>query len=449
MIGIDSLGDRVGVAEFLAKIAQAVGLLHGVSPGLALVPARRQSGGGGEIRRGGAVVEACAGNARAGGAACRFGQSALLQARLELFARGRVDLDRPGQGFTRRIECADRQMMRGVAAQARHVRIGRAERPQLGADPVEFRRRPREPELPFVVVGQGGLCGAGQQCAVERRQRNVIGRRDALDLRARLALDLCHRQQQAIAFRQGLAARIGKEQIGQCVLNIGKLAPGGPLIDLHLDELHDRAKLETLLAEMRDQRPGKGTVLAGAVLRGGARRGGKGIDRSVRATDPPHPRHDGRKSRNIHFDGREAACAAGNLRATEGVIATGVEEDDATRRDAGKPAEEVIERQRGGAQRRCGINPCIDREQEIPSINLDTMPGEENEESVGAAIVFGEGVDGTGEALSVAVGFNRDPETEVLERQFDGARIARRICEAPRRPVGFHSNDERHALRRQ
>ena len=124
-------------------------------------------------------------------------------------------------------------------------------------------------------------------------------------------------------------------------------------------------KSSLLFPKMRQQRLRERTVVAAAILRRRSGRRGKGVDRAVGAADAPKPRDN--RSRRILADGR---------RAMGRVVATGIEQNNATRRDFGRSGEDLLEGHGGRLQGCCGIEIGIDRQQKILSADLQAMAGE-------------------------------------------------------------------------
>ena len=373
----------------------------------------------------------------------RFRDGAADEVFLERLPRLAVDVGGLHEGGAGGVEGAERELPLGLLPELGDRRVRRRQRPHLGP---HFYERVRRLLQFAAALDRRECCDIGpDQCAVEGRERHVGARRDQLDLDAHIGRDVGHGEQQALALRQLLLARCGKEQRRQAALDIGQLLAARDIVDLLLHQRQHGAHLDALGAEIFDQRLGERRMPVGAVRRGFAGRRGEGEQDALGPPDAAKP--------GLHVlvrgDGDHAARVVG-LRGIaaarpERIVAAGVEDDQPDLGDGRDGLAHIFQRQRRGLQRIERGRIRIGRQQPVLARYLDAVAGKIDQRHIGAGAVVAEILERAPHPLEVAVGLQRHLEAELLQHVADRLGIVDGVVELADVLVAVLADDQRHA----
>ncbi len=177
------------------------------------------------------------------------------------------------------------------------------------------------------------------------------------------------------------------------------------------------------------QRASERAIAAGAVARGAARRGGE-HDQHVVDLDPAQPaRH------------RARACLPG---LPERIVAAGIEHDDPLLR-ARQCAQHLVEVDRLEAEVVIAGEAGIDRQQPVPAVRLDPVPGEIDEGDLGPLRLLPEAAERRAHLGDGGIVHRHDFEAGLAQRIAHQPRIAQRIGELAGGGIGAVADHQRDA----
>ncbi len=203
-----------------------------------------------------------------------------------------------------------------------------------------------------------------------------------------------------------------------------------------------RADFEPVGGEVFGQCGGEGGILAGPVAGGCARRRGEGVEHVVGSADAAQAGLYLILKRSRHERGGAAPVPTSTA---ERVVAAGVEQDEANRRNSSHRLAQLLQRQAGGRQRlgRCRVG--IAGQQMIAPADLDAVTREEDQRHIGPCAVLAKILDGAAHAAQVAVAFGGDLEAQLGQRVLDGARVVDGIFQRTQMLVAVDADDQRNA----
>ena len=185
---------------------------------------------------------------------------------------------------------------------------------------------------------------------------------------------------------------------------------------------------------MAEKRPGEGTVAAGAVERNFAGLGGVDDHHAGGGLDAGEPAPDIERPADLREIGGKR------------VVAAGIEEDEAGRGVPHHVLQHEVELDGFEIEVGFGFELRIDRREEVPLVDLQTVAGIIEEADIGAAQRLGEGPDALLHVALAEVDAFDHLEAERLQLGGDVGGVVARIGEARNVLIGRVADDERHAL---